>query len=197
MTSEHQKRSLALQNKHKQLDISEPFTPREQKGLGKRNMAFIRDLQISRRISKKEAIELYGSSNLKSKKHLQRLERETQKKIKDYYSQKHQYQVSGEGEFEKPIQKTRTKREKEQEKKIKQWVKKQKTETKHWFASEKNKRLPRYNAIKNQYKQYPDASMYELRHGVNSVASQRYRMKHGLEQEYTGRKKSSLGGNVQ
>jgi hypothetical protein len=194
--NEREKRSIALKNKHAQLDIQEPFTQREAKGLGKRNMAFIRDLQISRRINKKEAIELYASSNLKSKKHLAKLERETQKKIKDYYSQKHKFQVTGETKFEKPILKTKTKREKEQATKIKNWLKLEKEKLQNYFASEKYKRTATYQRIKAQHKQYPDATKYELVHGVNSKASQRFRLNHGLNQDYEGRKKSMLGGKT-
>ena len=31
---------------------------------------------------------------------------------------------------------------------------------------------------------YPNASNYELRHGVNSKASQEYRLRHGMERDY-------------
>lgn len=36
-------------------------------------------------------------------------------------------------------------------------------------------------------KKYPDSSNYEQRHGVNSVASQKCRLRQGQNKEYTGR----------
>lgn len=194
--NERERRSKALINKQAQLDILEPFTSREKRGLGKRNMAFIRDLQISRRISKKEAIELYANTNLKSKEHLEKLENEVQQKIKDYYSKKKQFNIPTDGEAPKKVTKEKTKREKAQEKKIKEWKKAQKKELSLYFNSLKYRNTPTYERIKAAHKQYPDATKYELVHGVNSKASQKYRLEHGLKQEYTGRVKGIFRNNT-
>jgi hypothetical protein len=38
--------------------------------------------------------------------------------------------------------------------------------------------------VESASKKYPNASNYELRHGVNSKASQSYRVRHGFSKEY-------------
>lgn len=182
-----QKRSKILKEKHEQLDFEQPFTQREKKGLGKQNMAFIRDIQISRRISKDEAIELYSASNSKSKKTLEKLMKETKSKIKEHYSQKHKFRVAKEGEFEAPIQKAKAKREKEQQVETKKWLREQKKEINMYLSSVKYRDTPTYKKVKAGHKIYPDATKYELTHGINSKASQTFRVKHGLEENYSGR----------
>lgn len=183
-----QKRSKILKEKHEQLDFTQPFTAREKKGLGKQNMAFIRDIQISRKINKDEAIELYAVSNSKSKKTLEKLMKETKNKIKEHYSQKHKFRVAKEGEFEKPIQKAKAKREKQEQAETKKWIREQKKEINMYLSSVKYRNTPTYEKIKRGHKTYPDATKYELTHGINSKASKNYRVKHGLTEEYTGRK---------
>lgn len=182
-----QKRSRALKEKHEQLNFDQPFTQREAKGLGKQNMAFIRDIQISRKISKDEALELYAASNSKGKSALQKLMKDTKSKIKDHYNQKHKYKIATEGDFEAPIQKAKLKREKLEEKEFKTWLKKEKKEIRFYLASVKNRNTPTYEKVKKGHKTYPDATKYELTHGINSKASQNYRIKHGLETNYSGR----------
>lgn len=123
-----QKRSRALKEKHEQLEFEQPFTTREKRGLGKQNMAFIRDIQISRRISKDEALELYAASNSKSKATLQKLMKDTKNKIKEHYNQKHKFKIETEKEFEAPIRKARDKRLKKEEQDTKKMVERRKKE---------------------------------------------------------------------
>lgn len=182
-----QKRSRALKEKHEQLNFDEPFTPQEAKGLGKQNQAFIRDIQISRKISKDEALKLYADSNLKGKKSLQKLMKETKTKIKDHYSQKHPHKVLTEKEFEAPVVNARKRRKAQEEKEKKKWLKEEKKELRIYLASMKNAGTPTYDKVKKGHKIYPDATKYELAHGINSKASKNYRIKHGFEPEYTGR----------
>lgn len=68
----------------------------------------------------------------------------------------------------------KTKNEKENDKIIKNATNKTKSKT--------NKA----KLIKGHEK-YPDATKYELVHGVNSIASQKYRLRHGKNREYTGK----------
>lgn len=182
-----QKRGKALREKHEQLDFEQPFTQREKKGLGKQNMAFIRDIQISRRISKEEAIELYSKSNLKSKATLKKLMTETKNKIKEHYNQKHKFKIATDKEFEAPVQQARDKRLKKQAGETKKWLKDQKKELNFYLASVKNRNTPTYEKVKRGHKMYPDATKYEITHGINSKASQEFRMKHGFEKDYAGR----------
>jgi hypothetical protein len=182
-----QKRSKALKEKHEQLDFEQPFTQREKKGLGKQNMAFIRDIQISRRISKDEAIELYAASNSKGKKALNKLMKETKTKIKDHYNQKRQYKISTEKDFEAPIKNAQKRRKAKEEKIFKGWLRNEKKELRMYLASVKYRGTPTYNKVKSGHKKYPDATKYELTHGINSKASKNFRVKHGLEPEYSGK----------
>jgi hypothetical protein len=182
-----QRRSKALKEKHEQLEHDEPFTTREKRGLGKANMAFIRDIQISRRIKKDEAIELYAASNSKGKKAFEKLMKETKTKIKDHYNQKHKYKVSTEKDFEAPIKNAQKRRKAKEEKVFKDWLRKEKKELRFYLASVKNRNTPTYEKVKRGHKMYPDATKFELTKGVNSKASKEYRIKHGLEPEYSGR----------
>lgn len=182
-----QKRSKALKEKHEQLNFEQPFTQREAKGLGKQNMAFIRDIQISRKISKAEALELYAASNSKGKNALGKLMKETKTKIKDHYNQKHKFKISTDKDFEAPVKNARKRREAKEEKTFKAWLKNEKKEIRFYLASVKNRNTPTYEKVKKGHKTYPDATKFELTHGINSKASRDFRIKHGLEPEYTGK----------
>lgn len=58
------------------------------------------------------------------------------------------------------------------------------------YRKYKGKEIPRaYNIttikrVESAEKKYPNASNYELRHGVNSKASQEYRIRHGGSKQY-------------
>jgi hypothetical protein len=182
-----QKRSKALKEKYEQLDFEQPFTQRERKGLGKSNMAFIRGIQISRRISKDEAIALYETSNLKGKKVLKNLMEETKGKLTAYYSQKHKFQEVSDKDFEAPVRNAQKRRLAQDEKIFKAWLRKEKKELRFYLASVKNRNSTAYERIKRGHKTYPDATKYELYNGINSHKSKLYRLKHGLEPEYTGK----------
>ena len=182
-----QKRSKALKEKHEQLEFTQPFTQREKKGLGKQNMAFIRDIQISRKISKDEALELYSASNSKSKETLKKLMTETKNKIKEHYSQKHKFRIATEHDFEAPIKKARDNRLKKEAQDTKKWLRDEKKKLNFYLASVKNRNTPTYEKVKSGHKTYPDATKFELTKGVNSKASQEFRLKHGFEKDYTGK----------
>lgn len=66
-------------------------------------------------------------------------------------------------------------------------MKNEKKEIRFYLASVKNCNTPTYEKVKKGHKIYPDATKYELTHGINSKASRDFRMKHGLEPEYTGK----------
>ena len=182
-----QKRSKALREKYEQLDFDQPFTQREKKGLGKSNMAFIRGIQVSRRISKDEAIALYATSNIKGKKSLKKLMTETKGTLTAYYTQKHKFKEVSDTDFEPPIKNAQKKRLAEDEKIFKAWLRKEKRNLRFYLASVKNRNSPSYGKIKRGHSTYPDATRYELHRGVNSKASKLYRLKHGLSAEYSGK----------
>lgn len=172
---------------HAKLDKEDPFTKREKSGLGKRNMAFIRNLQISRRMTKQEAIDFYAKSNLKSKEHLQKLAKEVRKDVENRYPKHAVFQVATTTKFEKPIAKTAKKRKLTATQKLKTWKKEEKSKMSNFFHSEKYKNTSTYQKVKSGHKKYPDATLFELRKGVNSKASQKYRANHGGTLEYSGR----------
>jgi len=172
---------------HAHLDKEDPFTQREKKGLGKRNMAFIRNLQISRRLTKQEAIDLYAKKNLESKEALKQLAVQARKDVENRYPRHAVFQVATTSKFEKPVVKTAKTRKQTAKQKLNAWKKEEKEKMKEYFSSEKYKRQSSYERIKTAHKMYPDASLYELRKGVNSIQAQKYRLNHGLSGEYTGR----------
>ena len=171
------------------LNREQPFTKQESKGLGKRNMTFVRQLQISRKISKDDALKLYGDTNLKSKKAVKKLQNDTRKSIKERYPRHEQFKTSTTTEFKKPEVKTQKKREEKKRRTIKQWKKEERSKWSNFLQSKKYVDTPKYKQLKNNHKTYPDATLYELRHGLNSNASKTYRVNHGLSKEYTGRVK--------
>lgn len=172
---------------HAKLNREQPFTQTEEKGLGKRNMAFIRNLQISRGLDKAEALKLYSDTNLKSKEALKKLAKTARKDVENRYPRHKVFKLANNKDFEKPIVKTRKRRIQTEEQKIKAWKKEEKDKIKTFFADRKSRSLKTFEKMQAAHKMYPDATLYELRKGVNSRASEKYRLNHGLPANYTGR----------
>jgi hypothetical protein len=59
--------------------------------------------------------------------------------------------------------------------------------TKTYLKNPKNKNQSGYKRIEKASKKYIDASPYELRNGINSYKSQKYRERNGLSVKYEGR----------
>jgi len=177
----------SIKEVHATLDKKEPFTKKEKRSFDTKTMAFIRNLQISRGINKKDAINLYAESNLKSKEFLKKLAKETRKNIENRYPRHKVFKVDNENKFEKPIVKTQKKRVKTEEQKTKAWKKEEKEKLKTFLSNARSKTLKNYPKIVSAHKTYPDATLYELQKGVNSRASEKYRLNHVLSADYTGR----------
>lgn len=165
-----------LKAKYEELERNEPWQGRENNILP-RDKVFIRGIQVIYKVDKQKAIEIYEKHNLESKKSFTRLKKNVIKGIKDAYP-KHKVFTTKSGKHKPPKIKTKTQ-------------KKRQLTTKKTKKGEKEK-LRKYtpktaSRVVHASNKYPDASNYELRHGVNSKASQNYRERHGMKREYTGR----------
>ncbi len=133
------------------------------------------DKKIFETISKQGWFKSYG---LKSKSQLQKITSKVKKGIKH-------------GQFSYGNNKAGGKQPDETKGKRKAIPKKGKEETKRQKEIEQkikaSKSKTNIQKLKTGSKKYPDASSYELVHGVNSKASQSYRERHGQNKEYTGR----------
>lgn len=111
----------------------------------------------------------------KSKEQLAKITKKVKAGIKHkkYNTSQNMILAEEEKQFEKP----KIKKEKEIKKEHQKIFEKLKT-TKSKTNKQKLMTAP---------KKYPDASYYEILHGINSKASQKYRIRHGETKEYTGR----------
>ncbi len=157
----------------KKLNRDEPFTSSEKAGLSKKEQFLIRGIQLRDKVSKDEAKEIYVDYLHKGKRAVKQLSSSVRKHNKKYYP-KIGGQVSHEvDEYRKPESKLKIK--KKNKKKVKLFL----SEKKNYYKNKKT-----YVRIENASKKYPNASLGELRHGVNSKWSQDYRVSHGLNRNY-------------
>lgn len=159
-----------LEKIFKQLETQSPWTKNESKDLSKRDKVFIRNLQIKDKSSKVEATEKYKNIIIKGPAHYKKLQKDVTSYVKDLY----------------PVHDKKFKTEtKEPKRSGKKGTKIKPTE----FKKIVNKSVSQKVKIRltNAHKKYPDASVYELRYGVNSAKSQQYRIKNGGESQYEGR----------
>ena len=178
-----------LTRKIESLEHDDPWSTQEKRALSKQDRVFIRHIQINDRVSRQEAKTTYGKSNLEGT--MKKLSARTRKSINDRY--KHEV-FRTRDETKQEFIRPKTKKERENIKKAVKnqaaWKKQVRKDTRLCLQSEKTKRLKRWETIKNQHRSYPDASKYELQHGVMSKASQDYRERHGLKRAYAGRTKN-------
>lgn len=145
------------------LNIAQPFTKDEKASYQKRDMDFIRSIQVTKNLSKNEAKEefmKYLQSEPKSKLKLRNSIRKLQKQYTQYPKTHVPEPVTGKQHI----------RPKPKEKKGAKTVKEAITKTK---SAKVRQRLI------SASKKYPSASVFELRHGINSKASQEWRLRHG------------------
>ena len=140
-----------------------------------RKEVFIQNYAKANNLSVHEARAFYRdkyipSSNSKRRK----IARQTSNKIKDQYLNKHPAD-DGEGKtFKRP------KINKQQKGRL---IKK--GQKKLSFGKVKTTRKTKtWNRVEKGFKKYPNATKYELQHGINSKASQEYRIKHGRNSDF-------------
>lgn len=181
----------------KQATNSNEFSEIERKRLGNRNISFIRGIQKSENLSKKAAIALFTVKANGRKSDFKRFQRKIKKQAFSYgekdtmlsdIENRRRKLSKREKTPEKKIKpKIPTKKGKKISKSVIKWRKEEKKNLSQYLSSVKYLHTPSYKRIQSGHKQYPDASKYELSHGVNSIASKNYRLRHGLNSSYTGR----------
>lgn len=163
----------SLKTVYKKLDRQEPFTNIEQAQFSVKEQNLIRGIQLRNKESKNDAIQTYTNYQRKGKKEIKSLASSLRKYNKSHYP-KHGGKVEHDvSEFE--TTKPKTKVRKENKKEVSLFI----SNKKNQFKNETT-----YKRIKSGSKKYPNASLQELRHGVNSKWSQDWRVKHGLNRNY-------------
>lgn len=162
-----------LKERLKKIERDEPWTNKE-RDMNPRDKNFIRNIQALYKVDKEKAKEIFSKSNLEGKKAFKRLERRVTKGIKAFYP-KHKVFKSKSGEFKRPEVETKSK-----------------YQVSHLKTKKGKEQLRSYNKttikrVESAQEKYPDASNYELRHGINSKASRAYRLRNTGKAEYTGR----------
>jgi hypothetical protein len=159
------------------LERDSPFTDNEKAIYSIKEQNLIRGIQLRDKEDKNQAIQTYHNYEIEGKRAIKGLNSSIRKYIKSQYPKIGGQQAHEVSEFEKNPPKRKIKLENKRN------VDKYLTNKDNYFRNEKT-----YNRIKKAQEKYPDASLFELSHGViNSKASQEYRVKHGQNRNYTGR----------
>jgi hypothetical protein len=133
----------------------------------------IRGIQLRDKADKQRAIATYHNYEIEGKRKLKSLNTSIRKYIKERYPS-HGGKISHTvKDFKKPEPKRKVKLANKKQ------VDKYLTNKDNYFRNEKQ-----FIRIKNSQLKYPNASLQELRHGVNSKWSEEYRIKHGLDRNY-------------
>ena len=140
-----------------------------------RKEAFIRTYAKVNKISESESRQFFREKyEPSSDAQRRKIMKDTKNKIKEQYPSRHPAKEKDERSFKMPKQKKPE----------------QKSKGNTQYRAYKGKQIPRsYNAttikrVESAEQKYPKASNYELRHGVNSKASQEYRIRHGGTKQY-------------
>jgi hypothetical protein len=157
---------------YKKLDRAEPFTDSEKSSYSEKEQALIRGIQLRDKTDKNTAKETYIEYLNRGQKATKSLSSSVRKYIKSKYPKhgKVEHDVS---EFEKEKPKTQIRKENKQQ--VNKFVQNKDNKFKNEVV---------YERVKSASEKYPNASLGELRHGVNSKWSQEYRVKHGLNRNY-------------
>lgn len=162
----------SLQSVFKKLNRDNPFTNKERVNYSVKERNLIRGLQLKNKISKDESITLFDDYKKKS----QSIYKKNISKIRKYIET--QYGENG-GILDKEIEDFNfTKRQKR--------IRDNKKITTKFLNNKNNqaKNPKTYDRVKKAIIKYPNASLGELRHGVNSQWSQKWRLKNGLSRNY-------------
>lgn len=156
------------EKKRDELEAIDPFSDDEKAAYQERDRNFIRSIQMAKGKTKKQAIKDFnkylnseGRTRKNFRRKIQNKNREDNSPpthVKPIDITKHRY-ISKSGKLQKT--------------------------PKEYAAKTKSPKVK--HRIISAEKKYPDASTYELRHGVNSKASQEYRLRHGQGRYYEGR----------
>jgi len=153
-----------------QLETQSPWTRTENRDLSKRDKVFVRNLQIKDKSSKKEAVVKYKDIVVKGPEHYKALQKDVTSYIKELYPV-----------HDKKVQMNSSEPSHTGKKDVKIKPKEFKEIVEKTASKELKHRLIA------AHKKYPDASLFEIRKGVNSQESQKYRIKNGRDAQYDGR----------
>ena len=151
-----------------QLSAQSPFTKKEKSELSKRDQVFVRNLQIKDKSSKAEAIKKYKDNILKGPEEYKKLRDDTISYVKELYPV-HDKKIPQTTEPTRAGQKLKIVSKTDQQKILNKSSKRERTK------------------LQKGWKKYPDASQYEIHEGINSVRSQKYRIRNGRPAQYEGR----------
>jgi hypothetical protein len=156
-----------LEKIFKQLEKQAPWTKKEDRDLSKRDKVFVRNLQIKDKSSKKDAVAKYKKAVIEGPEKYKQLRNDTTSYVKELY----------------PVhdKKIKIEEEKQTGKKVERVTNKEFKKALEKTSKSVSKRL------KSARAKFPDASLFELRHGVNSKASVQYRTRNGRPDQYEGR----------
>lgn len=166
-----------LKDKHRELNDNEPWTDKQREQFSKKELSFIRNIQILNGIDKKSAVKTFKQYKLKSPEAIKKLARATRRKIKAYYPPSEPFVKGTVKQAHKtpPI------------KRVSDTIKVNRRETNAYLKNPDNQKKGNYERIEKSSKKYIDASPFEHQHGVNSKASQEYRERIGMNRQYEGR----------
>ena len=183
----------SLKPQYEKLEKKEPWTKHELTSFPARQRNFIRGIQITHNMEKQQAIDYFARSNLTSKERFKELEKTVKKRLEKYAASdsggKHVHPIFTTNDLKKEqvlLKKREQKQNKEaQIKKKKQEVSKLPVDK--WLKSvtvKKNVQEKQYQRVKRGHELHPYASKFELQHGINSIASEKYRKLHGRPLKY-------------
>jgi hypothetical protein len=164
---------VSIKTVFKKLDREQPFDENEKARYSVKEQNLIRGIQLRDKTDKPIAIATYHNYELEGKRKLKSLNTSIRKYIKERYP----------SHGNKPTHTVKDFKQHEPKKKIKLQNKREVDKflmnRDNYFKNEKV-----FKRIKNAQLKYPNASLQELRHGVNSKWSEEYRVKHGLDRNY-------------
>jgi len=155
------------------LEKDEPFSDNERAKFTTKELNLIRGIQLRDKEDKVQAMQTYTNYQREGKRELKTLNSSVRKYIQSKYPKSgttidHDVSEFERGKFKKSV----------------------KTENKTGvfnFLKNRNNYLKNektYMRVKRGSVKYPNASVSELRHGVNSQRAQQYRLNHGLTRDY-------------
>jgi hypothetical protein len=183
----------SLKPEYAKLEKKDPWSHHELASFPARQRNFIRGIQITHKMEKQQAIDYFARANLTSKERFKELEKTVKTRLEKYAASdsggKHVHPIFTTNDLkrERGILKKRVEKN---DKTIKLKKKKQelsKLPVDKWLKSkiiQKTVSEKAYNRIKRGRELHPYASKFELQHGINSKASEKYRKTHGRPIKY-------------
>jgi len=166
-----------LKKQHQLLNEKEPFTEKENIQYNKKDKSMIRNIQILNNINKKDALKVIRAYKSTPKQTLRRLAKTYRERLEKYSAPQ---KPDSRGIIKPPHKKKLESRE------VSTFAK-NRNDVVSYINNPKKKNQAGYSRVVKGHKKYIDASEPELKHGVNSKWSQKYRVKTGLSKKYTGR----------